>query len=70
MINVSYKFCQHLCNRQNAWLKFEARIVLAIRGFNRTWLSCQKKYKTILVEYKKDKRLHEILRAGSQPECK
>jgi hypothetical protein len=31
----------------NTWIKLYARMVLGIRGFDCTWLSCKKKYKAI-----------------------
>ena len=35
-------------------------MVAGIGGFNRTWLSCKKKYKAILKDYRNDKRANEI----------
>jgi len=32
-----------------------------IQGFNHTWLSCKKKYKVFLVEYKNEKKGHQII---------
>jgi len=45
-------------------------MVAVIKGFNRTWLSCKKKYKTILSEYKTDKRANEISGSDRKQECK
>jgi 5-methylcytosine-specific restriction endonuclease McrBC GTP-binding regulatory subunit McrB len=44
----------------NTWIKLHARMVSSLRNFGRTWLACKKKYKTLLVEYKNDKRSNEI----------
>ena len=40
----------------NSWLKLQIRLVVAIKGFNRSWLSCKKNYKSILSDYKNDKK--------------
>ena len=45
-------------------------MVAGIRGFNRTWLSCKKKYKTILTEYRNDKRANEISGTDRKQECR
>ena len=42
----------------------------AIKGFNRSWLSCKKKYKTILSEYRADKRANEISGSDRKQDCK
>jgi hypothetical protein len=55
---------------QNSWIKFEIHLVSTIYGFNHSWLSCQKKYKTILMVYRNDKRMHEISEQGKLLECK
>ena len=44
----------------NSWIKLHIRMVAAIKNFNRSWLLYKKKYKTILNEYKTDKRASEI----------
>ena len=44
----------------NTWIKLHARMVSSLRNFGRTWLACKKKYKTLLIEYKNDKRSNEI----------
>ena len=57
----------------NSWIKLQIRMVAAIKGFNRSWLSwlsCKKKYKTILNEYKTDKRANEISGSDRKQECK
>ena len=54
----------------NAWVKLQLRMVAGIRGFNRTWLSCKKKYKTILADYRNDKRANEILGTDRKQECR
>lgn len=54
----------------NAWIKLQIRLVAAIKGFNRTWLSCKKKYKSILKEYRNDKRANEVSGADRKQECK
>lgn len=54
----------------NAWVKLQVRMVAGIRGFNRTWLSCKKKYKTILAEYRNDKRANEISGTDRKQECR
>ena len=45
-------------------------MVAAIKEFNQSWLSRKKKYKTILNEYKTDKRANEILGSDRIHECK
>jgi hypothetical protein len=55
---------------QNSWIEFEAHMVFTIYGFNHSWLSCHKKYKTILMVYRNDKRMHEISKQGKLLECK
>ena len=45
-------------------------MVAGIRGFNRSWLSCKKKYKNILAEYRNDKRANEISDSDCKQECK
>ena len=42
------------------WIKLQIRMVAGIQGFNRSWLSCKKKYKNILAEYRNDKCANEI----------
>jgi hypothetical protein len=54
----------------NSWLKLQIRLVAAIKGFNRSWLSCKKKYKAILSEYKTDKRANEISGTDRKQECR
>lgn len=54
----------------NSWLKVQARMVAAIRGFNRSWESCKKKYKIIWTEYKNDKRANEISGSDRHQDCK
>jgi hypothetical protein len=36
-------------------------MVSNIQGFNHTWISCKKKYKVFFVEYKNDKKAHQIV---------
>jgi hypothetical protein len=55
---------------QNSWIIFEAHMVSTIYGFNDSWLSCKKKYKTILMVYRNDKRMHEISKQGKLLEYK
>jgi hypothetical protein len=45
-------------------------MVAAIRGFDRSWESCKKKYKTIYAEYKNDKRANEISGSDRHEDCK
>jgi hypothetical protein len=45
-------------------------MVAGIKGFNRTWLSCKKKYKAILKEYRNDKKVNEILGTYRKQDCK
>jgi hypothetical protein len=45
-------------------------MVAAIKGFNRTWLSFKKKYKTILSEYIIDKIANKISGSDKKQECK
>ena len=45
-------------------------MVTAIKGFNRSWLSCKKKYKTILNDYKIDKRANKISGSDRKQEYK
>ena len=45
---------------QNAWLKVQVRMAAAFRGCTRTALSCKKKHRSLLSEYKNDKRLYDI----------
>ena len=45
-------------------------MVAAIRGFNRSWESCKKKYKIIWTEYKNDKRANEISGSDRHQDCK
>ncbi|CAA9492270.1 MAG: hypothetical protein AVDCRST_MAG96-1567 [uncultured Segetibacter sp.] len=54
----------------NTWLKLQAKMVAAIRGFDRSWESCKKKYKVIWTEYKNDKRANEISGSDRHQECK
>jgi hypothetical protein len=54
----------------NAWLKLQIRLVAAIKGFNRSCLSCKKKYKYILANNINDKRANEISGADRQQECR
>jgi hypothetical protein len=54
----------------NTWIKLHARMVVGIRGFNRTWLSCKKKYKAILKEYRNDKRANEISGTDRKQDCR
>ena len=42
----------------------------AIRGFDRSWKSCKKKYKTIYAEYKNDKRANKIYGSDRHQDCK
>lgn len=51
-------------------MKVQARMVAAIRGFNRSWESCKKKYKIIWTEYKNDKRANEISGSDRHQDCK
>ena len=52
------------------WVKLQIRMVAGIRGFNRSWLSCKKKYKNILAEYRNDKRANEISGSDRKQECR
>jgi hypothetical protein len=45
-------------------------MVAAIKEFNRSWLSCTKKYKTILNEYIINKKTHKISSSDRKQECK
>jgi hypothetical protein len=45
-------------------------MVAGIRGFNHTWLSCKKKYKAILKEYRNDKRTNEISGMDRKQDCR
>lgn len=54
----------------NTWMKLQTRMVAAIRGFDRSWESCKKKYKVIYTEYKNDKRANEISGSDRHQECK
>ena len=58
------------CVGTNSWIKLQIRMVAAIKGFNRTWLSCKKKYKTILSEYRTYKKENEISGSDRKQECK
>jgi hypothetical protein len=51
-------------------LKVQGRTVAAIRGFDRSWESCKKKYKVVYTEYKNDKRAYEISGSDRHQECK
>jgi hypothetical protein len=54
----------------NQWFKLQIRLVAAIKGFNRSWLSCKKKYKSILADYRNDKRANEVSGADRHQEYK
>jgi hypothetical protein len=54
----------------NAWLKLQIRLVAAIKGFNKSWLSCKNKYKSILANYRNDKMTNEVSGANRHQECK
>jgi hypothetical protein len=54
----------------NTWIKLQIRMVAAIKGFSRTWLSCKKKYKMILKEYRTDKRANEVSGTDRKQECR
>ena len=54
----------------NSWIKLQIRMVAAIKSFNRSWLSCKKKYKIILNEYRTDKIANEISSSDRKQECK
>ena len=54
----------------NVWLKLQIRLVAAIKGFNKSWLSCKKKYKSIIIDYRNDKRANEISGADKHQECR
>jgi hypothetical protein len=58
------------CVGTNSSIKLQIRIVAAIKAFNRSWLSCKKKYKTILSEYRTDKRANEISGSDRKQKCK
>lgn len=44
-----------------SWVKLQTHIVTTIQDFNQTSMSCKQKYKTVLTNYRNNKRLHEIL---------
>ena len=52
------------------WVKLQLQMVTGIRGFNRSWLSCKKKYKNILTEYRNDKHANEISGSDHKQECR
>jgi hypothetical protein len=52
------------------WVKLQTRMVAGIRGFNRSWLSCKKKYNNILAKYWNDKRANEISGSDRKQECR
>jgi hypothetical protein len=54
----------------NTWLKLQIRLVAAIERFNMSWLSCKKKYKSILADYKNDKMANEVSDTYRHQECK
>jgi hypothetical protein len=54
----------------NAWLKLQIRLVAAIKGFNMSWLSYKKKYKSILTDYRNDKKANEISGADKHKNCR
>jgi hypothetical protein len=45
-------------------------MVTGIKGFNCIWLFCKKKYKTILKEYKNDKKANEIKCIDKKQNCR
>ena len=45
-------------------------MVAAIKGLNRSWLSYKKIYKTILNEYRTDRKVNEISSRNRKHECK
>jgi hypothetical protein len=53
----------------NVWLKLQIQLVAAIKGFNRSRLSCKKKYKSILADYKNDKMANGVSCADRYQEC-
>jgi hypothetical protein len=54
----------------NALLKLQIWLVAAIKGFNKSWLSCKKKYKSILAHYRNDKNANKISGAAKHQECR
>jgi hypothetical protein len=54
----------------NVWLKLQIRLVVAIKGFNRSCLLCKKKSKFILIDYKNDKMANEISSVDRHQECR
>lgn len=41
-------------------IKLQIRLIVAIKGFNHSWLSCKKKYKYILKSHKYDKKTNDV----------
>ena len=58
------------CVGAHSWIKLHIRMVVAIKGFNQSWSSCKKKYKTILNVYGTNKRANEILGSDRKQEYK
>lgn len=54
----------------NSWIKFQACIVTRIRNFNCTWLSYKRKYRTILNDYRNEKRMNKVSRSDRKHECR
>ena len=54
----------------NAWLKLQIQLVAAIKGLNRSRLSYNKKYKSILADYKNNKMANGVSCANRYQECR
>jgi hypothetical protein len=52
------------------WVKLQIQMVAGIQGFNRSWLSCKKKYKSILAQCKNNKRANEIPGSNRKQKCR
>ena len=46
------------------------QLVVVIKGFKHSWLSCKKILIYILKEYKTDKRINEVSRVDMKQECR
>ena len=51
----------HVLGMNEFWIKLHACMILNLHNFGRTWSACKKKYNILLIEYKNDKCLNEIL---------
>ena len=59
--NIWFNYIVCVQTWMNVWIKLHACVISSLYNFGRTWLTCKKKYKAPLMEYKNDKRSNKIL---------